>query len=330
MIPSDTDAKRTDARSLLQKTRMGQLALALFSSNSTARSLVNVKVYLDESGKGKQSPYFVLGGYIGRPEAWAAFESDWEKSVLDGYDVPYMHAVEMWNNEKRSPFEDKAIWTIQRMHDVTATIGMVIRRHSIVGFGICIGKELLDTIYSNTIGPIKKHMPLQGKKIPKQRRTAYSASVTHLLAHLPYIVGWVGRNGRFHEKVLTSAVLIFDDGNSEFTNEAKTVVKILREQWRERAALSHDSFDRWDIDDPIERDDKRYPGLQAADTLVYLFRRDLEGRRSALGLLLDEKDPEKHLVLPIELNPLLNIALGNLPTGMRAGPMRQLTKLEEP
>jgi Protein of unknown function (DUF3800) len=41
-----------------------------------------LKAFIDDSGSGGDSPWFVLAGYVGTVEAWDAFEQSW-RTVLD-------------------------------------------------------------------------------------------------------------------------------------------------------------------------------------------------------------------------------------------------------
>ncbi len=62
-----------------------------------------LKVYLDDSGSqtdpNLQDSVLVVGGYVADIHHWKKFEWLWD-DVMQGYEVPYLHMKEWWNEDK--------------------------------------------------------------------------------------------------------------------------------------------------------------------------------------------------------------------------------------
>jgi hypothetical protein len=58
-----------------------------------------LKVYSDDSGDDadSQHSFLAVAGYVSTPEKWIRFEREWLE-VLEGYEVPWLHMKEWWNN----------------------------------------------------------------------------------------------------------------------------------------------------------------------------------------------------------------------------------------
>src|SRR5438876_60990 len=60
-----------------------------------------LKAFVDDSGSGGDSPWYVLAGYVGTVEAWDTFDEPWRK-VLDGPPkLDYFKASEVLRPERQ-------------------------------------------------------------------------------------------------------------------------------------------------------------------------------------------------------------------------------------
>ncbi len=53
-----------------------------------------LRAFIDDSGSGGDSPWFVLAGYVGKVEAWDAFHEPWRKVLEVPPQLEYFKASE--------------------------------------------------------------------------------------------------------------------------------------------------------------------------------------------------------------------------------------------
>lgn len=59
-------------------------------------------IYIDESaGEVLGGHVIVVAGYVASDEAWLAFGNEWQKNVLEAFSLPYFHATDLRNPQKR-------------------------------------------------------------------------------------------------------------------------------------------------------------------------------------------------------------------------------------
>jgi hypothetical protein len=73
-----------------------------------------IRVYMDDSGTHRDSPYCLIAGYWGGVNQWLKFERDWH-GILTAYNVHEFHAKEYWaRDEKQQRVGPYKGWTDQR------------------------------------------------------------------------------------------------------------------------------------------------------------------------------------------------------------------------
>lgn len=100
-----------------------------------ATKLIMRSIYIDESaGTVLGGDMLAVAGYIATDEAWARFAADWQAKVLDKYSLPYFHATDLRNADKRLYRH----LSLAERHLLISTVSDVIATHIEAGFGVCL------------------------------------------------------------------------------------------------------------------------------------------------------------------------------------------------
>ena len=72
----------------------------VFHRQSPKRALLTVtsymlRAFIDDSGSGGDSPWYVLAGYVGTTEAWNAFDKPWREMLDDPPKLEYFKVVRL-------------------------------------------------------------------------------------------------------------------------------------------------------------------------------------------------------------------------------------------
>src|SRR5258708_28149860 len=67
-----------------------------------------LRAFIDDSGSGGDSPWFVLAGYVGTVEAWDAFDEPWHAALV-GQGLDYFKASKLPDGEDAFRFLDALI-----------------------------------------------------------------------------------------------------------------------------------------------------------------------------------------------------------------------------
>lgn len=223
------------------------------------------QAFLDESG-GPDTPYFVLGGYVGPVEMWKRFSEDWQ-AVLDQSPAwPPFHAVECEGGEGGFQVLDAA--------DRKRRLGELIN---------VIAKHRPHAVLTVTdISKFKAVVPPVGPRGRKRQtwKYPYEFNALHLIGALCQLEDKV-------DQELGTIEIIFDHieqfrGSTGRECEER-VLRALQEDHPDYAMRLIPP--RW----PKPKEQVNYIPLQAADLLVWHFRRykdhpDGKYRRAFLDL----------------------------------------------
>jgi len=199
----------------------------------------NMKAFVDDSGSGGDSRWFVLAGYLGTADAWDKFDAPW-RAVLDG--PPKIEYFKSSQAERLNRFEQwKGITPDQRDGRINALIE-VIGRHATRPINVRLKQQDYDEV-------IKPWVPPQWES--------------------PYYALFLGfiQAAASTEKYLNSAEqieFIFD--NNEQVHEPSLRL------YKQVADLP---YLRGKIKDVRYEDEKVFLPLQAADLVAWQIRRRL-------------------------------------------------------
>lgn len=196
-----------------------------------------LRAFIDDSGSGGDSPWFVLAGYVGTAESWDTFDSPW-RAVLDG--PPKLTYFKSSEAESLRPDGQWAgVTQVDRNQCIDSLIG-VISKHALRSIYVRLRQSDYDEV-------IKPYVP------PMWRNAYYFLFVGFLVAGVSTEkYGGVGRHVEF-----------FFDSNQE-------VEKPSRKLYGQIAALPEFAGM---IEDIQYKDEKILLPLQAADLLAWQVRR---------------------------------------------------------
>ncbi len=93
-----------------------------------------IRVYMDDSGTHKDSPYCLIAGYWGGSGQWAKFERGW-RQILNEYKVPEFHAKQYWardqNKQRVGPYKG---WSELRRKQFLFELLTVIGKYKVYPF----------------------------------------------------------------------------------------------------------------------------------------------------------------------------------------------------
>jgi hypothetical protein len=221
---------------------MRALVSGLPSPRRDSKLLLMLQAYLDDSGSDGLGPVFLLCGYVTTAKAWARFSDNWQKA-LDG--EPKLEYFKMREaNSLRKQFWG---WNKAQRDKLLVTLAQIIKRHVLLGISSAVFYEDLEKAkaeYPDIIGKLK------------------GANHYQLLFH-----GAIARVANYYIKAKTKERIefIFDEQGVwglEAILGATAVLPLLNP--KERAIIAGP---------PIQRNDKDYLPLQAADMIAWQTRR---------------------------------------------------------
>jgi hypothetical protein len=196
-----------------------------------------LKAFIDDSGSGGDSPWFVLAGYVGTVEAWDAFDEPWRK-VLDG--PPKLKYFKASEAESLRPDGQWAGISKSERNDRIDSFIKVIGAHAARSIYVRLKQQDYDEV-------IKPY-------IPPQWRNAYYFLFIGFLSSATMTAKYLGDGYQVE--------FIFDS-NREFDKPSRTLYGQAADlpQFRHRVAkISYE-------------DEKQFLPLQSADLLAWQIRR---------------------------------------------------------
>jgi hypothetical protein len=205
------------------------------------RVCVNIlRSFVDDSGSGGDSPWFVLAGYIGTVEQWDAFDEPWRR-VLDGPPkLDYFKSSEA--ESLRADGQWAGITKDQRNQRITSLIE-VIGQHTLRSMYVRVRQQDYDEV-------IKPY-------VPPEWDNAYYFLFTGIIAAGTSVEKYTGSS--------RPVEFFFDNTN----RHEKKQSRVLYGQMAERPQLSTR------VVNVHYEDEKEFLPLQAADLLAWQVRRRL-------------------------------------------------------
>ena len=210
-------------------------------TNGISRRPSLLRLFVDDSGKRKESPNLVLAGYLSTPERWAAFNKDWQ-SLLDNAGIDAFRMSQAWRLAR--PYRRRS--SLERDHLIVQAVEC-IKRHVQMAFGISMP---FDGFHSY-LDVKDDHSHYLGR--------AYNAAFYSLLSSVYSYAHLYHADARLE--------IVFDEQGGEPT------ARILASMDEFRRIASND-FGDLVIPNPTFRSDSDTLPLQAADLLAWLLHRD--------------------------------------------------------
>lgn len=220
------------------------------------------KIYIDDSGKSDHSPVLVLAGYLSNNVRWNKLEIEW-RAILADHKMTTFHAAEAWRRAYGSGLKVP-----------------LVRDSAFVKLLNCITSHV-DHAFAVSI-PFEGHEHwFQAKQFPE------------LPSLRIYNMAFYGLMTQIHQYLYKRhfdkpVELIFDEQGGE---SAARVLSGM-EEFRRLAATG---FPGLNVSTPSFRSDDDCSGLQAADMLAWLLRRDaynairqVDRKQTAEALMLGE------------------------------------------
>jgi len=221
-----------------------------------------MQVYIDDSGKSDQSPVLVLAGYLASDERWQLFDARWN-TILALHGMTNFHAVDVWrlgySSGVKSPLVRSSVF-VQLLNCIT--------QHVEHAFAVSIPLESHEHWFAS------KQFP----EYPELRvyNMAFYGLLTQIHQHM------------FKRHFDKSLEIMFDEQGGE------SAARILGGM-EEFAGLAAGGFPNLKVATPKFMSDNGCPGLQAADMLAWLLRRDalnayrqIDRHETAEALMLGE------------------------------------------
>ncbi|MBY4611619.1 DUF3800 domain-containing protein [Rhizobium sp. 9T] len=200
-----------------------------------------LRIYIDDSGKSDHSPVLVLAGYLSDNVRWTDLESEW-RAILADQKMTKFHAAEAWRGAYGSGLK-----------------APLVRDSAFVKLLNCITSHV-DYAFAVSI-PFESHdhwfQPKQFPELPSLR--IYSMAFYGLMTQIHQYL-----YKRHFDKPVE---LIFDEQGGESTARVLSGMKEFRR-------LASTDFPGLNVSTPSFKSDDGCPGLQAADMLAWLLRRD--------------------------------------------------------
>jgi Protein of unknown function (DUF3800) len=194
-----------------------------------------LKAFIDDSGSGGDSPWFVLAGYVGTAEAWDAFDEPWRKVLNGPPKLDYFKHSEVYGFDTQWAPLSKS-----ERHERLDSFIKVIGAHATRSIYVRLKQQDYDEV-------IKPFIPLQWQNPYYFLFIGFLSAATMTAKYL--------RDG--------DSVEFFFDGNQE-------VEKPSRKLYGQAADLSQ--F-RQRVENIFYKDEKQFLPLQAADLLAWEVRR---------------------------------------------------------
>ncbi len=222
--------------------RIRALVSGLPAARRNKRLLVMLQAYLDDSGSEGSGPVFLLCGYVATAEAWAHFSDDWQKALDGPPKLEYFKMKEA--NSLRKQFWG---WDKDRRDSLLIILAQLIKRHVSLGIVSAVWYEDLNKVWSEFPNATSDWKGLH------QYQVLYHGTMAMLANH--YIKA----------KLKDRIEFIFDEQGYwglQAIIAATSVFPLLEPG--ERAIIAGP---------PVQKNDKDYLPLQAADMIAWQARR---------------------------------------------------------
>lgn len=197
-----------------------------------------LRAFIDDSGSGGDSPWFVLAGYVGTAERWAGFDKAWQ-TVLDG--PPKLHYFKSSEAESLRPDGQWAGISKENRNKRIDSLIAVIGKHALRAIFI----RLQQRDYDEVIKPY----------VPPMWQNAYYFLFLGFLSVAMSTEKYAGDGRR---------VEFFFDSNQQVEKPSRKLYGQVTKQLPEFASA---------MDDVHYKDEKIFLPLQAADLLAWQVRR---------------------------------------------------------
>lgn len=242
-------------------TRVRWLVCGLPSPLRQERLLLMLQGYFDDSGSDAARPFFVLGGYILPAELWENFSDEWQTELQKDPRIEYFKM-----SEANAGVEQFAFSSEFRQYKVRKLFSL-IQSHMLKGIETWLSWDEFNEFNAGLVGPAKDQ--------------AYAPLFFGIMDN---VVEWQQQRGIFPSKIQ----LDFDQ-----QGRAGKVAIASYGQMIEHCESNRIEADWRKVVEGTPRmlDDKKYPGLQAADMLAWCVRFRLENKDwadSEWGWLCDD------------------------------------------
>ncbi|MGB8681754.1 MAG: DUF3800 domain-containing protein [Candidatus Binatus sp.] len=237
-----------------QAERLAEL-LDPFGTKVRMLAMLDLRAYLDESGTDANSRVLVVGGYLAPADDWNVLEARW-LDVLKTRNAPYYHATDAEAMMPGGPYEG---WSVEQARELTDSLVSVIEPiHALKAVAVHVATEhwleATEIIKPYLTEKEVKKFPKQLYNIPFQilAKSCIDAMLDFLRSDLPT-----------HETV----AFIFED--NDFKHATLRARDDVKRTHIHRARIGSIGFEG----------KQKFAGLQAADLLVWSYRRVTELRR---------------------------------------------------
>lgn len=227
------------------------------SPHRQQRLLVMLKGYIDDSGSEPSAPDFVLAGYVLPAEAWAHFSDEWDKELLRGRPIRYLHMKEIGKHFEGGQFDG---WTLDEIEEKLLPLAEVIHSHQ--------------PMVLATHAPWREYEKFKSQSSRAKYIPSPYKALFHEITRIMY--GWGKQRGNPR-----SVDFIFDE-QGEVGYEAASWYADLKAAYPPDARSFFGST-------PEFKDDSLVLPLQAADMLAWFQRRKLSRPVTRPGMVKIEK-----------------------------------------
>jgi hypothetical protein len=204
---------------------------------------------IDDSGSSPTDPLYVLGGFIASTDQWAEFSSEWQTALSKEPALDYFKMAEA--NSLTGQFDQSNGWDRARRDDRVLALARIIRKHAPIRIEVSVKNRDFDRFF---------------KTLPATQRSLATDSPYLFLAEALMVT--VARAAPAFG--LQEPIDFIFDGQGGFTDE-------LHRWWPSLSAMLDPSIRQFLGSKPIDRDDKKFEPLQAADLCAWHIRKWLTG-----------------------------------------------------
>jgi hypothetical protein len=207
--------------------------------------------YFDDSGTDGGRPFFVLAGYLLPAALWEKFADDWQAELHREPRIEYFKMREAHAGNEQFSFSSEF-----RLYKVRALFSL-IQKHMLKGIDAWLNWDEFNEFNAGLVGPSKDqpYAPL-------------------FFGIMDNVVEWQQQKNIFPSKIQ----LDFDDQGSAGAFAIASYGKMI-----EYCEINHIETDWRKVIEGTPRmlDDRKYPGLQAADMLAWCIRFRLDNKNWA-------------------------------------------------
>lgn len=221
--------------------------------------IMELFVFADESGIHENPDYCIVAGFISNPAWWIRLDRKWRKALND-FQVQVFHSKEYFHrqgdgNHPKSPYNG---WSVKKAARFLARLVSIISEEFVYPVGAMVDVKAFNALSYGE----KRH--LTGGITDGKGRWVTSGAPSQ-----PY---YLAMQGLLHESV-TETVKVGSDAIGNFMFDRQNVVEAGATQlYYLLKTVLKDAHPHSGVLGGITFNDKsRFPGLQAADLLVYLW-----------------------------------------------------------